>query len=469
MIMKSWCGLVAIVAGLSILGCQNYAFEELPSSVIKEKRWTKNIVISSAADILFVIDNSYSMAGEQRQLGDSFKIFTDKLEELVGTDYHIAVITTGMESPGCPSCSVISPACINETGENGRFQDRICHNEGDLIKPVYSCVTDQATCPRVIDSAHKHCFFDDSTKSGFALDGVEGCGYERGLAPIRIALDELVDRYNSDFLRKDASLTIVIISDEEDCGEVGDITDELPGIRADACYYASKKADPDGNANDPEGKLYKLTPVEDYYNFLMKLKNGREGMVKFAAVVGVKDVNDLSTTSIDYSYNGSRWVVDNACTTRDCEGDYCYAKPGTRYIQLAQLFHDNGFVDTICQDDFSKTWEYIATLVSCPRVFKLSEEILDPDLANILINDEAVPRYSCGYVDEVKLVECSGPDDDSCPGGLACIPTWNYAPPLDTPDPNAPAGTISFATHYDPCKFFEPGDNVHIELVYVTP
>ena len=75
MIMKSWCGLVVFLVGLTILGCQDYGFEELPSSVIKEKRWTKNIVISSAADILFVIDNSYSMAGEQRQLGDSFKIF----------------------------------------------------------------------------------------------------------------------------------------------------------------------------------------------------------------------------------------------------------------------------------------------------------------------------------------------------------------------------------------------------------
>ena len=58
MIVKSWYGVLALFTGLTILGCQNYGFEELPSSVIKEKRWTQTISIASQADILFIIDNS---------------------------------------------------------------------------------------------------------------------------------------------------------------------------------------------------------------------------------------------------------------------------------------------------------------------------------------------------------------------------------------------------------------------------
>ncbi len=472
--VKSWYGILALFTGLAVLGCQNYGFEELPSSVIKEKRWTQTISIASMADILFVIDNSGSMVGEQGQLGQSFSAFTSELENYFGGDYHIAIVSTGMESPGCPPCdTVITQSCMNETGENGRFQDRIGYNQGTIDMPDYIFTTDPQ-CSRVVDSTTKWCFYDTSQSRGFAMVGVNGCGYERGLAPIKVALDTLLaGTYNGGFLRENATLVVVVISDEDDCGEVGDVTEGMPGIGGNSCYFAAKGVDPDGAFNDPEGKQYRLTPVEDYYNFLLRLKGNREGMVKFAAIVGIKDTQDLSTTTIEYFWDDghSRWDIEPACTTAGCSGEFCSAKPGTRYVKLAQLFGigKNGFIDTICQNDFSSTMQELGTFVACPKVFLLSEAILDPDLANILINGTAIPRYSCGYTDEVKLTECSGPSDDSCPNGLACIPTWNYNPPTNPPDPKAPGGTISFAQHYDPCEFFGEGESVHIELVYVTP
>ncbi len=475
MIVKSWYGVLALFTGLTILGCQNYGFEELPSSVIKEKRWTQTIRIASQADILFVIDNSGSMVGEQSQLGQSFGAFTSKLEDYFGSNYRIAVITTGVESYNCPRCDTLPfpGSCMNDTGESGRFQNNICHNDGTIDFPDYVCRTDP-DCPKVVLPAKKNCFYDDSGAfaEGMVFTGINGCGYERGLSPVITALSgNLINSWNSNFLRKDATLVVVVISDENDCGEVGDVTEGIPGISGDACYYAAKGVDPDGNFNDPEGKVYRLTPVEDYYQDLMDVKGNREGMVKFAAIVGMKDVNDLSTTTIEYENTGSRWEIVDACTTLGCTGGNCTAEPGTRYIKLAELFGigKNGFVDTICQSDFSETMAKLGTFVACPKIFLLSEEILDPDLANILINGTPVPRYSCGYTDEVKLTDCSGPDDDSCPGGLACVPTWNYSPPTNPPDPQAPGGTISFATHYDPCEFFGEGESVHIELIYVTP
>ncbi|HUU00266.1 MAG TPA: hypothetical protein VM425_02365 [Myxococcota bacterium] len=473
MIVKSWYGVLALFTGLTILGCQNYGFEELPSSVIKEKRWTQTISIASQADILFIIDNSGSMVGEQGQLGLSFGAFTSELENYFSDKYHIAIITTGMESPGCPRCEgLIQSSCMNETGENGRFQDRIGYNQGTIDLPDYVFTSDPQ-CERVVDAATKWCFYDTGGSKGFAMVGVNGCGYERGLAPLKIALDDLAGSYNSDFLRKDATLVVVIITDEDDCGEVGDVTEGMPGIGGNSCYFAAKGADPDGGFSDPDGKPYRLTAVEEYYNFLLGLKDNREGMVKFAAIVGIKDKEDLSTTTIEYFWDDAknRWDIEPACTTAGCTGEFCSAKPGTRYVKLAQLFGigKNGFVDTICQTDFSQTMKDLGGFVACPKIFLLSEAILDPDLANILINGTAVPRYSCGYVGEVKLTECSGPDDDSCPGGLACVPTWNYTGPTNPPDPKALGGTISFAAHYDPCEFFGEGDSVHIELVYVTP
>ena len=67
MLKKTW--MAALAISVLFLGCQDYGFEELPRSVIKEKRWSETISVSSAADILFVVDNSGSMAGEQEQLG----------------------------------------------------------------------------------------------------------------------------------------------------------------------------------------------------------------------------------------------------------------------------------------------------------------------------------------------------------------------------------------------------------------
>ncbi len=475
MIMKKWCGLISLLVGLTILGCQNYSFEELPSSVIKESRRFFNITISTEADILFVIDNSRSMVGEQLQLGKSFEAFTNKLEEFFGDKYRIAVITTGVESAMCPACDAlpVPGSCMNESGESGRFQENICHNDGTIDDPDYSCVTDP-NCGKVLLPADKTCFFDTTSQSGRALTGVNGCGLERGLSAIKKALVDLSGTWNSGFLRPSATLVIIVISDEEDCGEVGDVNEGPEYGSGRVCYYASKGVDGDGNFADIDGKPYRLTPVEDYYRDFMSIKDGRVGMVKFAAIVGVKDINDLSTTTINYVKNGNVWVPDHACTTKDCSGPNCSAEPGTRYIELAQLFGigKNGFIDTICQDDFSDTLGRIVTLAACPRQFLLSEEILDPDLANILINEVAVPRYSCSHVGEAE--ECSGPGD-SCSQG-ECLETWTYCAPsgpikqgCPEQSPDAPGGKIIFADHYDPCDLFPEGAQVHIELVYVTP
>jgi hypothetical protein len=417
--------------------------------------------VAHAADVLFLIDNSASMVGEQRQLGESFALLADRLEDSFGLDYHIGVITTGMESMGCPPCGgPVMMSCMNETGETGRFQDRIGHNQGTIDEPDYSFRTDPA-CGRVISASNKNCIYDSSQDEGIALVGVNGCGYERGLAAIRIALGSLEPTYNAGFLRDEAVLMVVVVSDEDDCGEVGDITEGLAGIGGSACYYAAKGVDPDGAFNDPEGKPYHLTPVEDYYNFLMGLKNNKRGMVKFAAIVGVSDVDDPSTTTIDYFWdaNMSRWNIVDACNTPGCTGHYCFASPGTRYIRLAQMFGlgQNGLVDTICQNDFSPVMQALGNFVGCPQRLVLSRPPADYERLMLLLNGTPVSRYSCNQGEEFE--ECTGPGG-SCTVG-DCVETWVWEPP----DQSAPGGTIVLADHYDPCKEIASGTEIRFSIV----
>jgi hypothetical protein len=265
----------------------------------------------------------------------------------------------------------------------------------------------------------------------------------------------------------------VVISDEEDCGEVGDISEGIQPDQADLCYYAAKGIGPENTTShpqDPAAKPYDLIGVEDYYDFLLGLKDNREGMVKFAAIVGTSDVQNPSSTTIDYEWDTDRerYRVSNACTTSGCTGDYCYAQPGTRYLELAQMFGlgegEHGFIDTICQDDFNETMLKLSSIVACPERFLLSEKILDPDLAGILINGESIPRYTCSI--EGVLAPCSGPGSECSQGG-ECVETWSYTPPTDPPEPQAKGGYISFAEHYDPCDLFDEGEQVRIEVVAV--
>jgi hypothetical protein len=437
--------------------------------------------VSSSVDVIFVVDNSGSMVGEQEQLGRSFQAFAQVLEEKFGDTYHVAVVTVGVESQACPPCDwTITGSCINETQENGRFQDRRGHITWNAGVPEFDFIQD--TSCRVVTNSNTDCFYDAQDR-GIALVGINGCGFERGLAPLEYALDRLRGSYNAGFLRDDATLAVVIISDEDDCGEVGEVY-ELTADGGNICYFAAKGVGPEpGNPDytpmtyhpdDPEQRSYELTPVEDYYDFLVNnVKGGRTGMVKFAAVVGMTDVNNPASTTIEYEWTTrNRWEIVDACTTPNCTGQYCFAEPGTRYIKLAQMFGigQNGFLDTICQESFNDTMEALGSFVACPRQFKLSEPPLDPDLASILINGEEVPLYSCSIPD--RLETCSGTSDTSCSQG-SCVRTWVYCA-SQTAGPecagldfsNADGGVITFADHYDPCELISEGE-VHIEFVYV--
>ncbi|RME29324.1 MAG: hypothetical protein D6806_01600, partial [Deltaproteobacteria bacterium] len=301
--------------------------------------------------------------------------------------------------------------------------------------------------------------------------------------PILQALDDLKS-VQPDFLRPNATLAIILVSDEEDCGSVGDVT-ERTSAGGLTCYFAAAGHDDQGRTSDDTGRPYELTSVDEFYDRLIALKGGETGMVKFAAIVGVSDPANPDDTKIEFYQHPfyERADVRPACETPGCKSqcapfenvnqakyvgclEACEAKPGTRYIEMARKFGNNGFVDTICQADFAETMAKVGEFVGCPKVFKLQEPILHPDLANILINGEEVPRFSCGF-SEVRLAECSGPSDTSCPDNAPCVETWTYHPPDGSPD--APGGTITFASHYDPCEFFQPGESVHIELVYATP
>jgi hypothetical protein len=451
------------INAVSCLGCLLVLCALASCSQSPGRHTIAEVIVPDQMDVLFVLDNSGDMVAEERQIGEAFDVLADRLYERYGSDYHVGVITSGMESSACPQCDqVITQGCMNETGETGRLQDRLGYNQGTDDNPDFIHEIDPA-CPKVLTHTTRECFYDPIQQKGFAMVGVNGCGYERGLAVMRPALDQLAGSYNAGFLRPEAGLTVIQLSNEIDCGEIDDITEGLGGIGGSVCYYAANGADPEGGKTDPDGKPYALTPVSEYYRFLMSLKRNQVGMVKFAAIVGVKDLSDLSTTTIEFYWDEiySRYLIEDACQTPDCIGRFCFSEPSPRYIALAQMFgiKANGLVESICQSDYTESMQKIGELVAgCPHGFSLTGKIIDPITVDILINDVKVPRYSCSTSDKVEA--CQSSDDPSCTQG-SCVATWTYHLPTD----DHPLGRISLADHFDTCDLVVDGV-LKVEVAY---
>lgn len=207
---------ISIASTLVVLcGCQDYRFEQKCPETIKEQEIVRAAAEPLPADILFVVDNSGSMADEQANLAANFSAF---INEIAGpqNDYRIAVVTTDTSAG-------------NEA--DGRRQDNFETEPGTGVPALTSpnlqgCVaTDIPTScfrgpnanTRVIDSKQLDAAAQISTFQDNVQVGSCGSGDEEGLEAMIRALDKSGNgECNEGFLRDEANLVIVLVSDEDD-------------------------------------------------------------------------------------------------------------------------------------------------------------------------------------------------------------------------------------------------------------
>lgn len=128
---------------------------------------------ATSVDVLWVVDDSASMGGEQDAIADHAASFFDGLAE-AGVDFHVGIVTTDVEDPS---------------------------ESGSLVGPFLTSGD--------VDPA--------PTFASQVRVGTDGSGTEQGLEAARRALTEpLASGDNDGFLRDDAPLAVVCVSDEED-------------------------------------------------------------------------------------------------------------------------------------------------------------------------------------------------------------------------------------------------------------
>ncbi len=221
-----------------------------PTGFLDDRTGTGNLYVTDTflhhiypVDILFVIDNSCSMAEEQELLDLNAGPFVDFLE-LTGSDYHIGVVTTDLDDPA-------------ESGKLQPDQDGALWLDPATLDPFASFTT-------------------------IVNQGIEGSGDEQGRGAFYTALTEpLTTGANAGFLREEAMLIGVVLSDELD--------------------YT-----PDDLISKP-----------DFITWALDLKDNPAEYLTFNSVVGPPaGCGDLATSGEDYIglTNEIGGVVANICT-----------------------------------------------------------------------------------------------------------------------------------------------------------
>jgi len=207
----------------------------------------------SAVDILLVVDDSGSMQDEQTKLSAGFEEFVEYFE-FADVDYHIGVITTDMDAGQ----------------DSGKLQ-----GDPRWIEPS---TPDRATA------------FANNVQVG-----IQGSGNERGLDAARVALgQEMLNGYNAGFIREEAYLSLIFVSDEEDSS---------------------------------------WEPVANYINFFWSVKGNREREAfNASALVGADEAGD-------------------AADCGDLSSLYTGARAAYRYVDVAH--QTEGVVRSICEEDFT--------------------------------------------------------------------------------------------------------------------
>ncbi len=248
-----------------------------------------------AMDIMFIVDDSGSMEQEQGNLATNFPMFADVLSSYEvepgrPLDYRVAVTTTGRTvSYSISSGPITLP--MTETGRNGAFVDGAGSTRRWLERSDVNMASMFAQRARV---------------------GITGPGFEMALLMTQMALRERVtDGTNAGFLRDDALLAVVMITDENDCS------------RTDNNWMISPAADPCTGTGAPF-----VAPAETIA-FLDQVKGGR-GRWSTAVIAGQTDCTSTfgdaaeATKLIDFVNqvnSGAPAGRQNAVFSSICEGN----------------------------------------------------------------------------------------------------------------------------------------------------
>jgi hypothetical protein len=432
-----WVGLAAI---LPILwACNARTFEAPMVTPQTTFSTTFQESLNRQLDLLFMIDNSSSMTSAQDNLRTNMASFMNVLKGLPGglPDLHVAVVTSDMGVG--PSADV---GHCTATGDAGGFQAAprgTCTATG--LDPGATFLIDSGGSNEVTNFGKQDI---TAVFQCIAAVGDQGCGFEHQLASVVHALgaDNIVGGKpmpppgNAGFLRDDAYLGIVLLTNEDDCSAPPDSPLWTPVSQTLGSTYGPtqnfvcnefghlcvppgggtpvrpSRLAPTGSPTDvvtysPAGGPDNCISAEDQGMLTAVGASGFAGQVKALKTSPVDQilVASIAGPTTEYTVTWATpptpdtgpWPsIKASCGTHD-DMSQPFADPGVRLHQFVGEFGEHGLSYPFCSTDYSPALMQIA---------KALGQLLGPKcVTGTIANKAGTGRPDCTVTDVTAGVQ----------------------------------------------------------------
>lgn len=377
-------------------------------------------------DILFVMDNSGSMYDEQESLAtwaQQYLFGTLDLSAGVELDLHIGVVSTDM------GAGPYSIAGCTGNGDSGQLQNE---------PRVLGCTGPTDPYIRDVDDGNggRDRNYTGALADAFACVaqlGIEGCGFEQPLEAMKRAL---TNPYNDGFLRDDALLAVVFVTDEDDCSvkdtalfdtSQTEMSDPLGPLSSFRCFDFGVQCN-ETNTREPgtrtgctSGESAYMDHVQKYAAFLHSLKPN-PNLVMVAGIFG-----NAEPVVVELSQDSGVPVLAPSCTGTVNGGQ---ANPAVRLSSFLEAFPGRNQFASICADDMAGPLESIASFMGgtasrSPCLYgNLADS--DPQAPGIQPECRVFEVFDPDTPDENRheIAACQGSEDTNCyriaRDGVAC-------------------------------------------------
>ncbi len=456
--------LVPTISLLALLaGCNQHPLKPVELEKGQVDTTSIDLAINKNVDILFVIDNSGSMGEEQANLAANFGAIIERLEEpAVAANYRIGVTTTDNGNPWCPAGTttpeggkLVMSSCKDRLGDfvfgdTVDVQDLACNDICQLdaaqleVQPTTTDVDAEAKPRPWLESIEGRTNLPAGTAMAdafkcFGPQGVNGCGFESQLESMYLSLARAADENEASygFLRDDALLAVIHVTDEEDCSYEKDWSDifaqdgnkvfwsdptaQFPssavcwnaGVACsgdpsgyDSCTAVNK--DIEGNLTDDESAAV-LHPLRRYTDRLQGIEDQKreinpEAEVIVALIGGVAD--DGSVYYADASASDPEFQ-DSFGIGPGCSGqDGVKAVPPVRLREFTEAFTDDNMF-SVCNPNYTPALDAIAEKLLAqlePACYTLCAE--DSDESTALLEPECTVEQRLPGEGAEPIEEC---------------------------------------------------------------
>ncbi|MBK9073016.1 MAG: hypothetical protein IPL79_18770 [Myxococcales bacterium] len=367
---------VAIAAGAlaAMVACQERHVADAPiaGAKVAVKRWP--VDPNNELDLLWVIDNSNSMAGEQANLIANFPAFIDVLSHIGRgmPNLHMGVVSTDGRQLGLAGCGGGGGTLRAPAGKS----------------PFISDVLPDGSDTRVTSWASEGYASLADAFSAYANLGTGGCGFEQ---PFQSVIDAVNPATNPGFIRPNAYLAIIFLTDEDDCsGAVGSnalfenttsAAGTLGPLASFRCWEYGVTCDGDAPSNERTAgvrhgcEIAAANPyameLSDVTSALAAIKPKRNTII--ATIAGDTDPSQVRVINTPSAWAAELTAVTLApsCVQQgagdvyaSAEGEQYIARPAVRLQALVNHYRGFGTTEqSICASDLTPALMQIAGII----------------------------------------------------------------------------------------------------------